>query len=171
MWSQEEETGQRMEEWSDPEGHTSSVQFGCSVFSNSLWPHGLQYTRLPCLSPAPWACSNACPSSWWYHPTILSYLCHPLLLLPSIFPSIRVTSNKSVLHIRWPKYWSFSFSISPCNEYSGLISFRIDCLDLLAVQRTLKSLVQHHSSKASILWRSAFFIVQLSHPSWFLEKS
>ena len=91
-------------------------------------------------------------------------LCHPLLLLPSIFPSIRVFSNESVLHIRWPKYWSFSFSISSSSEYSGLISFRIDWLDLLAVEETLKSLPQHHSSKASILWCSAFFIVQLSHP-------
>ena len=90
-------------------------------------------------------------------------LCHPLLL-PSIFPSIRVFSNESVLRIRWPKYWSFSFSISPCNEHSGLISFRMDWLDLLAVQETLKSLLQHHNSKASILWHSAFFIVQLSHP-------
>ena len=92
------------------------------------------------------------------------FLCHSLLLLPSIFPSIRVFSNGSVLHIRWPKYWSFRFSISPSNEYLGLISFRIDWLDLLAVQGTLKSLLQHHSSKASILWRSAFFTVQLSHP-------
>ena len=91
-------------------------------------------------------------------------LCHSLLLLPSIIPSIRVFSNELVLHIRWPKYWSFSFSISPSNEYSGLISFRMDWFDLLAVQGTLKSLLQHHSSKASILWRSAFFIVQLSHP-------
>ena len=91
-------------------------------------------------------------------------LCRPLLLLPLIFPSIRVFSNDSVLHIRWPKYWSFSFSISPSNEYSELISFRIDYLDLLAVQGTLKSLLQHHSSKASILQRSAFFTVQLSHP-------
>ena len=91
-------------------------------------------------------------------------LCHPLLLLPSIFPSIRVFSNESVLLIRWPKYWSFSFSISPSNEYSGLISFRMDWLDHLAVQGTLKSLLQHHSSKPSILLRSAFFIVQLSHP-------
>ena len=90
-------------------------------------------------------------------------LCHPLLL-PSIFPSIRVFSNESVLHIRWPKYWSFSFSISPSNEYSGLTSFRMDWLDLLAVQGTLKSLLQHHSWKASILWCSAFFIVQFSHP-------
>ena len=91
-------------------------------------------------------------------------LCHPFLLLPSIFPSIRVFSNESVLCIRWPKYWSFSFSISPSNEYSGLISFRMDWLDFLVVQGTLKSLLQHHSSKAPILQLSAFFIVQLSHP-------
>ena len=91
-------------------------------------------------------------------------LCHPVLLPPSIFPSIKVFSNKSVLHIRWPKYWSFSFNISPSNEHPGLISFRMDWLDLLAVQGTLKSILQHHSSKASILWCSAFFIVQLSHP-------
>ena len=91
-------------------------------------------------------------------------LCCPLLLPSSIFPSIRVFSKESVLHIRWPKYWSFSFRISPSNEYSGLISFRMDWLDLLAVQGTLKSLLQHYSSKASILWRSALFIVQLSHP-------
>ena len=91
-------------------------------------------------------------------------LCCPLLLLPSIFPSIKVFSNESVLLIRWPKYWSFRFSISPSNEYLGLIAFRIDWLDLLAVQETQKSLLQHHSSKASILWCSAFFIVQLSHP-------
>ena len=91
-------------------------------------------------------------------------LCHPLLLLPSVFSIIRVFSNESVLCIRWPKYWSFSFSISPSKKYSGLISFRIDWFDLLAVQGTLKSLIQHHSSKASIFWCSAFFIVQLSHP-------
>ena len=90
--------------------------------------------------------------------------CHHLLLPPSIFPSIRVFSKESALHIRWPKYWSFSFSISPSNEYSGLISFRMDWLDLLAVQGTLEGLLQHHSSKASILWHSALFIVQLSHP-------
>ena len=89
---------------------------------------------------------------------------HPLLLLPSVFPSIRVFPNQSALHIRWPKYWSFSFSISPSNQYSGLISFRIDCFDRLAIQRTLKSLLQHHTSKASTLQRSAFFMVQLSHP-------
>ena len=91
-------------------------------------------------------------------------LCCPLFLPPSIFPSIRVFSTESVLHIRWPKYWSFSFNISPSNIYSGLISFRIDCLDLFAVQETLKSLLQHNSSEVSILWHSAFFIVQLSHP-------
>ena len=93
-----------------------------------------------------------------------NHLCCPLLLPPSIFPSIRVFSNESALCIRWPKYWSFSFSISPCNEHPGLISFRMDWLDLLAVQGTLKSLLQHHSSKASILQRSSFFMVQLSHP-------
>ena len=238
--------------------------------SNSLGPHELQHTRLPCSSPSPGPCSNACPLSRWCHPGISSsvilfsclpslrvfsnesahrirwpkygnfsispsyeylglisfridlfdllavlvfiqfssvqslsciqlfatpwtvaclaslsitnsqslpklmsiesvmpsnhlILCHPLLL-PSIFPSIRVFSNESVLRVRWPKYWSFSFNISPSNEYSGLISFRMDWLDLLAVQRPLKSLLQHHSSKASILWCSAFFIVQLSHP-------
>ena len=97
-------------------------------------------------------------------PSILLILCRPLLLLPSIFPSIRVFSNESALCIRWPKYWSFRFSISPSNEYSGLISFRMDWLDLLVVQGTLKSLLQHHSSKASVLWCAAFFIVQFSHP-------
>ena len=98
-------------------------------------------------------------------------LCRPFLLPPSIFPSIRVFSYEPVLHIRWPKYWSFSFNISPSNDYSGLISFRMDCLDLLAVQGTLKSLLQHHSSKASVLWCSAFFIVQLSHPNMTTRKT
>ena len=98
-------------------------------------------------------------------------LCHPLLLLPSIFPSIRLFSNESALRIRWPKYWSFSFNISPSNEHPGLISFRVDWLDLLAVQGTLKSLLQHHSSKASILRHSAFFIVQLSHPHMLSGKT
>ena len=98
-------------------------------------------------------------------------LCHPLLFPPSIFPSIRVFSNESVLRIRWPKCWSFSFSVSPSNEYSGLISFRMDWLDLLGVQGTLKSLLQYHSSKASILWHSAFFIVQLSHPYMITGKT
>ena len=141
---------------------TMSVQFSRSVMSDS-GPHGLQHLRLPCPSPTPRACSNSCPSSRWCHPTVSS-LYSPLLLLFSIFPSIRVFYNESVLCIRWPKYWSFSFSISPSNEYSGLISFRIDWLDLLAVQGTLKSLLQHHSSNASILQCSALFMIQLSHP-------
>ena len=98
-------------------------------------------------------------------------LCCPLLLLPSIFPSIRVFSNESALHIKWPKYWSFSFNISPSNEHPGLISFRMDWLDLLAGQGILKSLLQHHSSKVSILWHSAFFIVQLSHPDMTTGKT
>ena len=131
--------------------------------SASLRPHGLQHTRLPCPSPYPQACSNSCPIKS-VMPSSHLILCHPLLLLPSIFPCFRVFSNESALWIRWSKYWSFSFRISPSNEYSGLISFRIDWLDLLAVQRTLKSLLQHHSSKASILQHSALFIVQLSHP-------
>ena len=140
-----------------------SVQLSHSVVLNSLWPHGLQHTRPPCPSPTPWSppkpmsIESAIPSSHLI-------LCHPLLLLPSIFPSIRVFSNESALRIRWPKYWSFSFNISPSSEHPGLISFRMDWLDLLAVQGTLKSLLQHHSSKASILWSSAFFIVQISHP-------
>ena len=141
-----------------------SVQFSFShsVVSDSLWPHGLQHARLPCVSPTPGACSNSV-SIKSVMPSNHLILCPPRLLLPSIFPSIRVFSNESVLCIRWPKYWSFSFSISPSNEYSGLISFRIDWFDL-AIQRTLKSLLQHHSSKASVLRCSAFFIVQLSHP-------
>ena len=125
--------------------------------SDSLQPHGLHHTRLPCPSLSPGVCSNSCPSN---HPI----LCCLLLLLPSVFPSIRVFSNESALCIRWPKYWSCSFNISPPIEHSGLISFRMDWLDLLAVQGTLKSLLQHHSSKASILPPSAFFIVQLSRP-------
>ena len=149
----------------------SSVQFSHSVMSDPLQPHELQHARPPCPSPTPRVHPNPCPLmdmpscpsiGWQCHPTISS--CCPLLLLPSIFPSIRVFSSESALCIRWPKYWSFSFSISPSNEYSGLISFRMDWLDLLAVQGTLKSPLQHYSSKASILRRSAFFIVQLSHP-------
>ena len=112
--------------------------------SDSLRPHGLQHTRFPCLSLTPRAWSNSCPSNRW------CLLCHPLLLI-SVSPSIRVFSSLSILCIRWPKYWSFSFSISSSNEYAGLISFRINWFDLLAVQGTLKSLLQHHSSKASIL--------------------
>ena len=142
-------------------GHQfSSVQFSRSVVSDPLRPHESQHVRPPCPSPTPRAYSNSCPSSWWCHPTI----CHPFLLLPSVFSSIRVFSSESVLHIRWPKYWSFSFSISPSSEHPRLISFRMDWLDLLAVQGTFKNLLQYHSSKASILWHSASFIVQISHP-------
>ena len=138
------------------------VQFSCSVMSNSA---------------TPW--TTACQASLsitnsWSLPKLMSIesmmpskhliLCHPILLLPSIFPSIRDFSNESSLRIRWPKYWSFSFNISPSNEHPGLISFRMDLLDLLAVQGTLKSLLQHHNSKASILWHSVFFIVRPSQP-------
>ena len=138
----------------------SSVQFLSHV--RLFVTPGLQHARLPCPSPTPGAYSDSYPSSRWCHPTVSS--CPPLLLLPSIFPSIRVFSSESVLCIRWPKYWSFSFSISPSNEYPGLVSFRMDWLDLLAVQGTLKSLLRHHSSKPSILQCLAFFIVQLLHP-------
>ena len=137
----------------------SSVAQSCLT----LWPHEQQHARPPCPSPAPGVHPNPCPSSEWCHPNHL-ILCRPLLLLSSIFPSIRIFSNESALLIRWPKCWSFSFNISPSNEHPGLISFRMDWLDLLAVQGSLKSLLQHHSSKASILRCSAFFIVQLSHP-------
>ena len=127
----------------------------------SLWHHGLQHARLPCPSPSPRACWNSCPLSRWW-PSNHFILCHPLFLLPSIFSSIRVFSNETASRIKQPKYWSFSFKISPSNEYSRLISFRIHWFDLLALRRTPKSL-QHHSSKASILRHSAFFMVQLSH--------
>ena len=134
-----------------------SVEFSCSVMSNSMQPYGLQHTRLPSPPPTPGACSNSSIES--VMPSNHLILCSSLLLLPSVFPSIRAFSNESVLHIRWPKYWSFSLSISPSKEIPGLISFRMDWVDLLAVQGTLKSLLQHHSSKASILLCSAFFIV------------
>ena len=132
----------------------SSVQFSSSVVSDSLRPHELQHTRRPCLITNSWSPPKLM-SSESVMPSNHLILRHPLLLLPSIFPSIRVFSNESALHIRWPKYWSFSFNISPFNEHSGLIPFRMDWLDLLAVQGTLKSLLQFHSSKASILWLSA----------------
>ena len=141
-----------------------SVQFSRSVMSDSLRPQGLQHARLLCPSPTPGACSNSCPSIKSVMSSNHLILCHPLFLLPSIFPSIRVFFNESVLCIRRPKYWSFSFNSSPSNEYSGLISLRIDWFDLLAVQGTLKSRLQHHSSKTSILWLSAFFMVQFSYP-------
>ena len=135
-------------------------QFSRSVVSDSSRPHELQHARLLCPSTTPRACSNSSIES--VMPSNCLILCCPLPLPPSVFASIRVFSSESVLHIKWPKYWSFSFSISPSNEYSGLFSIGIDWLDLLAVQGTLKSLLQHHSSKASILWCSAFSIVQLS---------
>ena len=140
----------------------SSVQFSCSVVSDSAAPQTAAHQA-----------SLSITSSWSrrklkYIESVLSsnhlILCHLLLFLPSIFPSIRVFSNESVLPTGWPKYWSFSFNISPSNEYSGLNSIRMDWLDILAVRGTLKNLLQHHSSKASILWCSAFFMVQLSHP-------
>ena len=132
-WSKDLECSPELSRWMSC--HFCSVQFIHSVVPNSLWPHVLKHPRLPCPSPAPGAYSDSCPSSWWCHPPS-----RPLLFPPSIFPSIRVFSSESVLHIRWPKYWSFSFNISPSNEHPGLISIRIDWLDLLAVQGTLKSL-------------------------------
>ena len=129
---------------------------------DSLWPHGWQHARPPCPSLTPRAYSNSCPSSWWCHPTIWLPVVPSSSCLQS-FPAL-VFSNESVLPIRWPKYWSFKFSISPSNEYSELISSRMDCLGHHAVQGTLKNLLQHHNSKASILQCSAFFIVQLLHP-------
>ena len=147
----------------------NSVQFSCSVVSDSLLLHELQHARPPCPSPTPGVHPN--PSIKLVMPSSHLILCCPLLLLPPIPPNIRVFSNESTLHMRWPKYWSFSFSISPSNEHPGLISFRMDQLDLLAVHRTLKSLLQHHSSKSSVLRCSAFFTVQLSHPYMTTEKT
>ena len=137
--------------------------------SDSLPPHGQQHARLPCPSPTSRALLRLMSIELVMPPNHL-ILCHPLLLLPSIFPSIRVSFNESVLHIRWPKDWSFSFSISPSNKYSGLISFRIDWLDLLAVEGTLES-SPTPQSKPSILWHSAFFIVQLSYPHMTIGKT
>ena len=131
--------------------------------SDSLRPHELQHTRLPCPSRTPGVHPNPCPLRRWCHPTISSSVV-PFSSCPQSFPASRVFSNESALCIRWPKYWSFNFNISPSNEHPGLLSFKMDLLDLLAVQGTLKSLLQHHSSKASVLWCSTFFIVRLSHP-------
>ena len=149
----------------------SQLQFSHSVMSDYLWPHGLQHTRLPCPSPTPGVFSNSCPSSQWCHPTISSSVVPFSSHLQSFPASGSFSMSQPTLHIRWPKYWSFSFSISPSNEYSGLISFRMDFLDLLAAQGTLKSFLQHHTSKASILWCSAFFMVQLHIRTWPLEKT
>ena len=148
-------------------GIGSSVQFSSSVMSDSVtpWTAACQVSY-----PSPLRRLLKLISIDSVMPSNNLILCHPLLL-PSIFPSIRVFSNESVLCIRWPKYWSFSFNISSSNEYLGLISFRMDWLDLLAVQETLKSLLWHYSSKSSILWHSALFIVQLSFHTWLLEKS
>ena len=137
----------------------SLVQLLCCVWL--FVTHGLQHARTPCPSPIPRVYSNSCPSSQWCHPTISSSAV-PFSSCLQSFPASG--SFESALHIRWPKYWSFSFNTSPSNERPGLISFRMDWLDFLAVQGAHKSLLQHHSSKASILWRSAFFTVQLSHP-------
>ena len=148
--------------------------FDCIFFSSVQFSSVAQSCLTLCISmncsiPASLSITNSqsllkCPSNESVMPSNHLILCHPLLLLPSIFPSIRVFSNESVLCIRWSKYWRFSISISPSNEYSRLISFRLDWFDLLAVQGTLKSLLQHHSSKASIIWCSALFMVQTSHP-------
>ena len=135
--------------------------------SDSLPLDGLQHARLLCPSLSPGVCSNSCPLSRDCYLTSHLYL----LLLSSIFPSIKVFSNELALGIRWPKYWSFHLNISPSNEYSGLISFKIDWFDLLPVQGTLKSLLQHHNLKVSILWCSAFFLVQLSHLYIAIEKA
>ena len=161
VWVSETDTRSQFKFWAL--GKFSQVQFSsvaqsCLTFcdpTNCSMPGLPEYHKLP---------ESTQTHVHWVMPSNHFILCCPLLLLPSIFPSIRVFSNKSVLCIRWPKYWSFSFSISPPNEHPGLISFGMDWLDLLAVQGTLKSLLQHHSSKASILCCSAFFIVQLSHP-------
>ena len=132
--------------------------------SDSLWPHGLQHARPPCPSPTPRVYSNSCPSSRWCHPTISSSVI-PFSSCLQSFPTSRSFQMSQFFAFRWPKYWSFSFSISPSNEYAGLISFRMDWLDFLAVQGTLKNLLQHHSwRRASILRRLAFFILQLSRP-------
>ena len=138
----------------------NSVQFSHSVVSDSLRPQESQHARPPCSSPSPSVHSDL-TSIESVMPSSHLILCRPLLLLPPIPPSIRVFFNESTLRVRWPKYWSFSFSLSPSNEHLGLVSFRMDWLDLLAVQGTLKRLLQHHSSKASVLQCSAFFMVQL----------
>ena len=141
--------------------HVSSVQFSRSVMSDSLRPHESQHARPPCPSPTPGVHSNSCPLSRWCHPAISSSVVP--FSCPQSLPAIRVFSNESTLHMRWPNYWSFSFSTSPSKEHPGLISIRMDWLDL-TVQGTLKSLLQQHNLKASILQHSVFLMVQLSHP-------
>ena len=147
----------------------SSVQFSHSVVSNYLQCHGLQNARLPCPSPSPGVFENSCALSRWCHPTISSSVA-PFSSCPQAFPASRAFSSESVLCIRWPKYWSFSFSFSPSNEYSGLISCRIDWLDLLAVQGSLKSLFQHRGSKASFFGTQPFLLSNSHIQTWLLEK-
>ena len=153
-----------------PEINIHSVQFSHSVMSKSLWLRGLQHTKLPCPSSTPGACPNSCPSGWWCHPTISSSVMPFSSCLQSFPSSIRVLSNESVLHIRWPKYWTFSFSNSPSNEYSGFISFRIGRFDPLAVQGTLRTLLQHPIQKHQFfsaqpsLWSNSQFC------TWLLDK-
>ena len=142
--------------------------FSHLVMSNSLWPYGLEHARLPFSSPAPGACSNSCPLSQWRHPISSSVV--PFSFCLQSFPASEFFSNESALHIRRWNYWSFNFNISPSSEYSGLISFRIDRFDLLAIQEILESLLQHHNSKASIIWHSAFLSNSHMH-IWLLEKS
>ena len=139
------------------------VQFSCSVLSDSLQPHELQHARPPCPSPIPRVHPNPCPLSWWCHPTISSSVLPVSSCLQS-FPASEYFPMSQLFTSGGQKYWSFSFNISPSNDHPGLISLRMEWLDLLAVQGTLKSLLQNHGSKASILWCSAFFTVQLSHP-------
>ena len=135
--------------------------FSCSVMSDSLQPHGLQHTRLPCPSPSPWVCLHSCPLSC---PSNHLILCRPLL------PSINVFSNESALGIRWPKYWSFSFSISPSDEYSGMVSFRIDGFDLLAIQEILKSLLKYHIRGHQFSCAQSFLLSSSHIHTWLLEK-
>ena len=156
--------------WKSHHKITCSVQFNCSIVSESLRPHGLQHARPPCPSQTPRVYSNSCPLSWWCHPTTSPFVIHPLLLPPSIFPSIRVFSNESALHIRWPKYWSFSFIVSPTNEHPGLISFRMDCW--IPLQSKGPSRVFSNTT----VQKHQFFGTQLSLESnshihtWLLEK-
>ena len=154
--------------WHYPLWYTfvSSVQFSCSVVSDSLWPHESQHARPPCPSPTPRVHSDSCPSSQWCHPAILSSVV-PFSSCPQSLPA---SASFPMSRMRWPKYWSFSFNISPSNEHPGLISSRMDWLDLLAVQVTLKSLLQNHSSKALILLRSAFFTSNSHIHTWPPEK-
>ena len=142
----------------------------CPVVSDSLHPHELQHIRPLCPSPSPEVCPSSCPLHWWCHPAISSSDTYFYFCL-QFFPASGTFSNESAVHIRWPKYWNFSFSISPSSEYSGMISLKIDWFNLIAVQGTFRNLLQHHSLKASILLLSAFFMVQFSHPYLITRKT